>query len=141
MFDTAEILENNVTIQWNADRSVALVTLTESNRKTVDTYIETNLDIFRKWDKSKPIFTIQDISGGKVTLTPYMKERLKEFTDYVNTNKVTMRTALVMENNFTGQVMRTFGRLFGGNSHYLKLVFFTSIDQAHEWIIKQQQEV
>lgn len=140
MFGEAEKLGDSVTLSWNTDKSVALFTLDNSKREVVDAYIEGNLQILRTWDKAKTLYTVQDISSGQVALTPYLKARLNEITDYVKTNQINVTTAIVMKNNFTGQVMRAFGRLFTRNAHYLKQVYFIDMSQAQEWVKKQQSK-
>lgn len=57
----------------------------------------------------------------------------------MHSNQINSCTAIVMENNFTGHVMRAFGRLFTINARHLTQVYFTQMSQAQEWIQKQQE--
>lgn len=133
-----EQLEVGVTKHWNKDRTVVTFTMSDVSRKAVDAYISGNLEVLGNWDKTKTLFTIQDISNPNISLTPYLKSRLDEITNFIKTNEVNVCTAIVMENNFTGQVMRAFGRLFTVNARYLNQVYFTDLTQATGWISKQK---
>lgn len=135
-----EELGNNVTQRWSDDKSTVIFTMSDSNRSSVDAYIIGNLEVLSNWDKSNTLYTIQDIANPNVTLTPYLKARLSEITDYVKSNQITVKSAIVMENNFTGQVMRAFGRLFTINARYLKQVYFTDMSKALEWVQNQQAQ-
>jgi hypothetical protein len=137
---TLEDLGSNVTQHWNNNKTIVTFKMSDSKRSSVDAYIEGNLDVLKTWDKSKPLYTIQDIANPAVTLTPYLKQRLNEITDYVKSNQITVRSAIVMENNFTGQVMRAFGRLFTINARYLKQLYFTDMSKAQEWIKQQENQ-
>lgn len=137
---TEENLGHDVIRSWDDERGYFLVKLPESSRETVDIYINTNLEMFRSWDNTKPIYTIQDISGGNVVLTPYLKGRLNEINQSVKDNKLNAYVALVMEESFTGQVMRTFGRLLNMNAKNLHQMFFTDMKQAEKWIAEHQHK-
>lgn len=140
MVRSQENLGNHVIKMWDDEKGYFVVTLPESSRKTVDIYIEGNLDLFRQWDNSKPIYTIQDVSGGNVVLTPYLKERLGELNQWVSNHELEAYVAIVMEESFTGHVMRTFGRLLTMSSKRLHQMFFTDIKQAEKWIVEQQNK-
>lgn len=138
MLNQQEQLAKTVSRHWSEDQSTVIFTMSDSSRESVTAYIDGNLDVLKNWDKSKILYTIQDISGPAVMLTPYLKDRLNEVTDHIKSNRLYVRTAIVMENNFTGQVMRAFGRLFTINARYLRQAYFTDMAQAQEWIRKQQ---
>jgi len=130
--------DSNVTQHWSDDKTTITFKMLDSTRLSVDTYINGNLEVLREWDKSQTLYTIQDIANPNVTLTPYLKQRLSEVTDFIKTHQIPVRSAIVMENNFTGQVMQAFGRLFTINAKYLTQVYFTDMSKAQEWINKQQ---
>ncbi len=134
----AQDLGNNVVLQWNNEKTQVTYTLSASRRDAVDTYIESNLDILKNWDHTKTLYTIQDISDDNVALTPYLRERLNEITDYVKDNHIQVRTSVVLSDNLTGQLMQVFGRVFTINAKYLKQAYFTDMLSAQSWINKQQ---
>jgi len=133
-----ENLDNDITMEWNISQTQVTFTMSASHRNAVDSYIDANLDILKKWDHAKILYTIQDISSPDVALTPYLKERLNEITDYIKSNQIQVRTGVVLSNNLTGQLMQIFGRIFTINAKYLKQVYFTDIKSAQDWIDRQQ---
>lgn len=140
MIQTPEQAIDSVTHHWDTDLGAVLFEMSDTTRSSVDAYIESNLEILRTWDNTKTLYTIQDISNEAVALTPYLKARLGEVTAYINSNKIQVCTAIVMGNDFTGQVMRIFGRLFTLNARYLKQVYFTDMPAARSWIAFQQNK-
>lgn len=140
MVQTAEQSSALVTHHWDADLGAVIFELSDVKRVSVDAYIDGNLEVLRTWDKTKTLYTIQDISNKAVSLTPYLKGRLGEITTHINSNQIHVCTAIVMGNDFTGQVMRVFGRLFTINARYLKQVYFTDMASARNWIASQQKK-
>lgn len=138
MSQTLEQLAPNVTRRRDNALHTVLFEMKDTSRDSVDAYIEGNLEILRNQDKTQTLYTIQDISNPAVTLTPYLKERLNEVTAYIKNNKIQVCTAIVMADNFTGRVMRIFGRLFTINARYLTQVYFTDMSSARNWIASQQ---
>lgn len=133
-----EKLSGTVTQKWDTELGAILFEMLDTNRESVDAYIDGNLEVLRTWDKSKTLYTIQDISNKAVSLTPYLKGRLNEVTAYIKDNQIQVCTAIVMGNDFTGQVMRIFGRLFTINAKYLKQVYFVDMASARNWISSQK---
>jgi len=140
MLQTVEKLSDTVTRREDTDLSVVIFEILDSNRSSVDVYIDSNLETLRNWDKTKPLYLIQDISNKAVALTPYLKERLNEIMAYIKDNQMQVRTALVIPNDFNGRVAQMFGRLFTANGHYMKQSYFTDIASARNWIISQQKK-
>ena len=138
MSSQAEKLADTVTRIWDNDLNAVIFEMADANRVSVDAYIEGNLEILRKHDKTKTLYTIQDISNPAVTLTPYLRKRLDEITTYVKTHQIQVCTAIVMGDSFTGRVMRVFGHLFTINARYLKQVYFTDVAAARNWLAAQQ---
>lgn len=133
-----ETLENSVVKSWDEELSTFTFTLPDSNRVTVDTYINSVLDSIRDWDASKPYFGIQDIRNPNITLTPYLRGRLNEVTQQYKDRKITCYIALVMGNSFSAGVMKALGQIMTRNNRYITITSFSDIPKAQAWI-KQQQ--
>jgi len=135
------ILENGVVKTWDSDASILTFTIPNSNRATVDTYIEAVLESVKNWDTSNPYYGIQDITSPDVSLTPYLRGRLPEITQLFMDKEINSYIVLVMDNSFTAGVMKAFGRLMSRNTPFVTINFVTDISKAHEWIAKQHTPI
>lgn len=139
MQQTIEKLSENVIRRWDTELGAVVFEVSNSDRDSIDVYIESNLETLKEWDKSKPLYMIQDVSNEAVSLTPYLQGRLKEVMVYIKDNQMQVCTALVLTNNLSGQMSRVFGRLFTTNVRHVKQSYFTDMASARNWIASQHK--
>lgn len=129
--------KTKVTVEWLEPNKLVLFRLPDVKRASINAYIDGNLEILHGWDPARPLYTIQDISGPDVELTGYLRSRLSSVADYIKEHQLHVTSAIVMQNDFAGQIMRLFGQAFTIRSQYLTQVFFVNIDSAKTWINQQ----
>lgn len=130
--------DNSLNVEWNEDHSLVIFTIQNSNRETIDEYIEANLDILRNWDQSDPIYKIQDLSHKNLNFTPYFRGRLNEVAASIKERKLNVVVAIVVGNSLTGHLMQAFGRLFATNVSHLKQRYFVGMSDAQAWIDEEK---
>lgn len=129
-----------LTIERLKAESITIYSLHNSKRNTVDAYIDNNLKMLSEAPDGTTIYSLHDLSGGNVPLTPYLRNRLNEVTSYINSSSNPVRTAIVMENDFMGQVMQSFGRIFNMRSRNLVQRYFVNRDDALSWLREQMKQ-
>ena len=138
MFKSDPNVNDNVTIQWNEDQSVVTMTLHNTNRDSIDSYIETNLQILRNWHSPNPLYTIQNLSHEATSATLYFRERHSEITKLIKESQVNIYAAIVVKNSLSGQLLQSFARVIPNQSRYLTQRFFTNLAEAEAWIEKEK---
>lgn len=87
-----------------------------------------------QWDKSKVYYTLQDVSHPDVMMTPYLREKLNEVMNYINKNKIQVRSALVLSPGFAGTMLKTFGGILNIRARYMIQRYFTDEAEAMAWL-------
>lgn len=132
-------MDNTVTVHWNEDLSIATITLTATNRACVDTYIETNMELLRNWEKGNPVYIIHNVAHENVNLTPYLRGRLNDLEKLIRAEKFRGCAAIVVSNNLTGNLIQAFFRLFLRNVQDVQQRVFTNMSAAQAWIEDEKQ--
>jgi len=131
--DTLIQITPNVAFHWLHNGVAYEVIAESSQRKDVDAYIDANLAAINQWDKQQPFYSIQNISNANVSVTPYFKSRLDEVADVMKAQEIKGVSMIVMNNNFTGQLMKMLSRFFVSRvNNTVRQEWFTDITKAHE---------
>ena len=138
MSHTIEQFGEYITKTWHDEESYFMVKLTDSSRQTLDVYYDVVNNLYKSWDNTIPLYFIQDITDDKISLTPYFRSQIDNLNKQVEKYNINFYLAVVTQNNFTGQIMRMFGRLFANKQDGLNLAFFTDLQKAHDWIVEQK---
>jgi len=123
----------NVTQQWLHDRRMVIFTVQETDRKSVDAWVDAILQIIEDYKGgTRPLF-LYDVSSSYATFTPYMR---KKFEEQVNqTTDETAYLAFVFTNNFLQRLVKMFMmRTVSRQQPTLVFQIFFERQQAIEWL-------
>jgi hypothetical protein len=90
------------------DDQIIVITIKDSSRETIDSWIDAIIKLVETWPADKPVFAIQDFSQRKTGPTPYSRARAKETTSTIA--KLNGYVAMVLPTTFIGQLIRIFYR-------------------------------
>jgi len=125
-------LSDAITFQWVHDGAAYIIEVRNSRRDTIDLYIAASLKLVNEWDKSKPFYSLQDISHEDFQMTPYLRERLNEVLSAMKESGMDGRSVIVMGNSFAGRIMQVLGRFFAQQSKPIIQVWETDRATANE---------
>src|SRR5690606_1382233 len=101
-----------VRLEWQEDGRLAVFTLTDASRQSVDAYIDASLALLRGWPQNEIFYLLTDVTNRNVSLSPYFRERLKEVAVAIKEEQVRCVSAVVMANTFMATILVLFGNLF-----------------------------
>ncbi len=70
-----EWLSAGVSREWLFDKKVAVYTVLNASRESVDTWAETCKTDINNWPANQPVLLMHDLSAKGIALTPYARER------------------------------------------------------------------
>ncbi len=121
-----------VTLNWIRDGRVAVFKINgPSTRSTVDEWFNMVADLVKSWPAEKLYLALQDFSDKRVSLTPYMSSRTKEFEPLAA--HLHGRVAIVLPNTLGNQIFRMFMRTLAWQQK-LPTEAFVSYDSAMRWL-------
>lgn len=120
-----------ITCEWLANRSILSFTNTDNTRAGVDLTGIVIQEIFGNWPAEKPLLVIINAQHNQAMLTPYARHKLQE--TFQNNENVKGRTAILIQNNVVGQLIRLFMKARATTQQRERRIFFKQ-DDALLWL-------
>jgi hypothetical protein len=137
---SVETITPHLTREWRESNLVVL-TMTDVRRENVDAYIQTLRENLDKWDASRVLYGVYDISTPGMSLTPYFRERLNQYADYSKATGKSTCSAIVVPNTLMSRIFALFGDIFTRRTgkEIINQKMFTHHDAAWRWIENQRK--
>lgn len=94
-------LDPHLTIEWLYDGAIANLVLTDNNRKSVDMFIDTTIQILKTAPKDQKLLFLLDVSALSGT-TMHLKTRLKDIRKSLQDEQKFVRAAVVIPSGGLG---------------------------------------
>lgn len=126
----------HLTIEWLHGGQVLVYTMTSSEESVLDAYFQINFQLMDEAEATpQDLFLVaHDLSHPDVNLTPYFRKRLNEVAERIKQGTVQYRSAVILEENISGMVLKFFGNRFTKNAKNTIQPFFTDRDKALAWV-------
>src|SRR5260221_5886268 len=123
-------LSPSLTLEWKHNRQLILFDLKDMSRTTVDLWVNTLVPIMKEWPREKTFRVLYNATDPRVTLTPYLRRRLDEFSKVSGGLKG--RAGLVLGESFVAQLIQ--GVLHTQQHPAIQSKLFFDFDEALTWI-------
>lgn len=136
-----ESITPHLTREWR-DSNLVVLTMNDVRRESVDAYIQTLRENLDNWHSTGTLYGVYDISAPNMSLTPYYRERLNEFADYLKATGKRTCSAIIVPNTLMFRIFALFGDIFTRRTgkEIITQKMFTSHDAAWRWIEEQRQK-
>lgn len=127
-----EALRGGGSIEWLAGGQIALFYTPDSSQNVLQGLFDRAEEIIRNWPAERPLLMILDVSGPRVGMTPFARERGRAML--VMRPGLVMALAMVVSRTLQAQILQVMLRLWQRSGRQIALVY--SRDEAVEWLKK-----
>lgn len=101
-----ETIIAGATCQWLHDRRVAIITGTSITDPEIRArFYDYLLNLNKNWPADQPILILYNTLSAGVNITSYDRQRMQELTDWVNEQRRTARSAILVNKGFMSSVL------------------------------------
>lgn len=131
-----QVITKGLTREWLNDGRIVVFTLENPSRDVVENYIRANLELMHEAEDSKQelVIVMHDISDPNMSLTPLLRDRLNDIAQKIKEGNVQYRSAVVMQKSAVGFIFSLFGNMFNRKAKNTIQQFFTSREDALNWL-------
>ncbi|MCB9438517.1 MAG: hypothetical protein H6673_16215 [Anaerolineales bacterium] len=97
-------LVDGLTLECLHNDQLLVYTFSTAQREAVDAWYDSVAGLLQGWSRSNPFLMVVDASAAMLIPTPYARQRSNDLSK-LNPD-ITGRTALIIQDNLTGQIFR-----------------------------------
>ncbi|MCC7210077.1 MAG: hypothetical protein IT323_22430 [Anaerolineae bacterium] len=127
---SVESLQGGGSLEWLADRHIVSFYTPDSSQAVLRGLFERAEEIIHGWPADRPMLMILDISGPRVGMTPFARERGRAMM--VIRPGLSMALAMVVSRTLQAQIYQVMIRLWQRSGRQIAVVF--SHDDAVAWL-------
>jgi hypothetical protein len=127
---------HGVSFEWVEDGRIAVFTITDSSRPSVDTFINIHL-AFAQQNRGKTIYTLSNASSPDVTLTPYLRQKSTKLAEAYEQLDITLYRATVVQAGFFTTIVKLFINMLANPSSRANQKLFNDYGEALDWLKAQ----
>lgn len=124
------VLADGVTFQWQHDGKIAIFTLTEVARESIDIWVEALRQIVKARSPKEPFLVAHDVSA--IALTPYIRQQMEEVIAIAD--PLPGRYVIIVSKDVLSQSMRLFIMTNLQKPSSRKGDMFTNREKALMWL-------
>jgi len=119
-----------MSLEWMFDNQLIFISFKDMSRETVDLWVKTLAPLMKDWPRDKSFRVLYDASDPSISLTPYLRTRVAEFTRV--SGGLNGRAGLLMAKSFVAQITQLFLR---SQQHPgIQTRIFFNREEAFAWV-------
>lgn len=129
---SVETLKGGGTLEWLADRRIVLFYTPDSSSGVLQGLFERAEAIIRDWPADQPLLIVLDVSGSRVGMTPFARERGRAML--VMRPGLSMAMAMIVSRSLQAQIIQVIIRMWQRSGKQIAVTF--SREEALAWLKK-----
>jgi hypothetical protein len=129
-----ETIAEDVEREWRHNGRLVIFRLKNVTRASIDAFIDSQLQGIRTFPVGLMMFSMLDISGDAMTLTPYFRDRLEELVAAISQRNLTGYSAIVMPDGFKHRIFRVMSQFFPRQVGKFEQKYFLDREEGKLWI-------
>ena len=127
---------HGVTFEWIEGGRIAVFTMKDSTRASVDTFINVNIALAEQ-HRGKTIYIFNDAASPHISLTPYLRQKVTNLAGTLEALGITATMATLVEPGFFSTIAKIFGSILSKSTPHITQNFFNDRDEALDWLKAQ----
>jgi len=122
------------------DMDFHIFVMTDSRRETVDAYMDKSHEIVEEGGAETHYFVLSDAGHPDVSMTPYLRGGLNDFSKYLRENKIKMYSAIILPGGINGRIISVVANFFSRDSQIMQK-YFTDRNAGEHWLQQQAAKI
>ena len=124
---------HNVTFEWIEDGRIAVFSLKDTSRTSVDAFFMVNL-AFAEQNRGKTIYIFNDAMSPNIALTQYFRQKLTKLAEVFEEFDITAVIASVIQPGLFSTIAKLFSNFLSKSAPRSTQRFFNDYDEALNWL-------
>lgn len=132
---------NKLSFRWILDNKAVAFVAADATRRTVDAWIDKQLELIKTWDPNRVAFMINSFAAPDCVVTPYARQRLNDILKYTShirslSCSIIARSALAMPVVLLSNAINSTARRQNKSQNMI----FYSHDEGVRWLQRRIAE-